>query len=48
LRQEASAGFGRAKERQALADEQADRAKQERVSAQRAAERAHEVDPDTD
>jgi flagellar biosynthesis/type III secretory pathway M-ring protein FliF/YscJ len=48
LRQESSAQFGRAKERQALADEQAQRAKQERVAAQQAAERAHEIDPDTD
>ena len=48
LRQESSAGFARAKERQSLADEQAQRAKQERVAAQQAAERAHAIDPDTE
>jgi FtsZ-interacting cell division protein ZipA len=48
LRQEASAGFGRAQERQALADEQGQRAERERVAAQRAAERAQSIDPDSD
>jgi flagellar biosynthesis/type III secretory pathway M-ring protein FliF/YscJ len=48
LRQEASAGFGRAQERQAIADEQATRAEKERVAAQQAADRAQRVDPDTD
>jgi flagellar biosynthesis/type III secretory pathway M-ring protein FliF/YscJ len=48
LRREASAGFGRAQERQALADEHAARAENERVAAQQAAERAVRVDPDTE
>jgi flagellar biosynthesis/type III secretory pathway M-ring protein FliF/YscJ len=48
LRREASAGFGRAQERQALADEQATRAERERVTARRTAERAHRIDPDTE
>ena len=46
LRREASAGYGRAQERQALADEHAARAENERVAAQQAAERARSVDPD--
>jgi hypothetical protein len=48
LRREASAGYGRAQERQALADEQAARAENERVAAHQAAERAARVDPDTE
>jgi hypothetical protein len=44
LRREASAGFGHAKERESLAEEQAARAREERVAAQRATE----IDPDTD
>jgi Flp pilus assembly protein TadB len=48
LRREAAAGFGRAQERQALADEQVTRAEKERVAAQQTAERAHRIDPDTE
>jgi flagellar basal body-associated protein FliL len=48
LRREASAGYGRAQERQALADEHAARAENERVAAEQAADRARRVDPDVE
>jgi Tfp pilus assembly protein PilO len=48
LRQEAQSRVQRADERQALAEEQAERARRERAEAESRLERADEVDPDVD
>jgi flagellar biosynthesis/type III secretory pathway M-ring protein FliF/YscJ len=48
LRQEAQSRAQRADERQALAEEQAEQARRERLEAESRLERADDVDPDTD